>query len=848
MPLERHRRRLVQLMDALLDLFDRDPAFRHFHMDGQMVPIEDYLAIRPDQEARVRAAAASGRLSVGPWYVLQDEFLTSAEAQVRNLQIGMRMAREFAEPLLIGYLPDSFGNIGQMPQILRGFGITNAVFGRGINRWDRNAPEEAGPELRGFRSELVWEAPDGSEVLGVFFANWYANAMVIPTNESCVPAVERIRDAALRYATTSHLLLMNGCDHTPCQPDVSRAIALANDSLRDDRLVHSNFRDYVAAVAAEAKGLQRARGELRSRYTDGWGTLTNVLSSRLYQKQANWRCQTVLEKWAEPFSAIAWAHGGRYDADFLDYAWKLLLQNHPHDSICGCSADEVHREMDTRFAKAEQVAEDIARDALAHVAAKVDTAQLEPGPETPDHPPQCLSNVAFVVVFNPTNIARCEAIEIAADFADGTTVADVHVTDETGAPTESVLLGVERTWDYYLPEVGFRVPYHAARARVLLLADVPPLGYATYAVRALPHARSSDDAVGDFGNDLLRVAIGEDGRLDVTDVRTATTFSGLHALVDSLDVGDEYNYRAPERDEEVRLVDVRIRPVEHSPLRQRYEVRGRLPVSDGALSVSSILTLARGHHALEVATTIVNGKEDHRVRALFEANVAATFASADGQFEVVRRAIVPWEGWQNPSDCHPAQAYVDVSDDRHGLTIANRGLPEYEVLRDGKATLALTLLRCTGRIGDWGVFPTHDSQCLGTHRAEYAIIPHGGTLEASGAHLAARLYNAPMRALQTGRHGGPLPARRRFLGLDPARLVLSAVKKCDARDSLIIRFYNPFETPTEATLGFSFPVAEAYRARLDETREEPLDAHDDALRIGVPGFKIVTLEIVPRGR
>ncbi|MBM3216325.1 alpha-mannosidase [Candidatus Poribacteria bacterium] len=844
LPFESHRRRLVQLMDGLLDLLDRDPDFHHFHMDGQFIPIEDYLAMRPGARERIRAAAQAGRLSVGPWYVLQDEYLTSAEAQVRNMQIGMRLAREFADPILLGYLPDSFGNIGQMPQILRGFGIDNAVFGRGINRRNPNAPPDATPEERGYASELLWSSPDGSEVLGIFFANWYANAMVIPTDDSCVAVVERIRDACLRYATTSHLLLMNGCDHTPSQPDVSAAIARANRSMTEDRLVHSNFTDYLAAVRSEAKGLQRVEGELRSRFTDGWGTLTNVLSSRLYEKQANWRCQTGLEKWVEPFGAMADLLGTPYDREYAEFAWKLLLENHPHDSICGCSADPVHREVDIRFAKCEAVAEDMARDALLAVGARIDTASMGDGSDTPDNAPDRLGDAAYVVLYNPTNIDRRETIEIAVDFADETLCLDVSATDADGAPVECVFLDAARTWDYHLPDVGFRVPYHAVRARVLVLADVPSFGYATLRFAALAESRQSAEPDEPRTTGSLRVNVHEDGTINLQDAATGVAFDGLHVLEDSLDVGDEYNYRAPAEDQVVRLRNATVQTVESNRLRKRIEIRGELPVEDGSLGVVSELTLAEGAPYLAVRTTIKNGKRDHRLRALFPARVQATESSADGQFEVVRRPITTWRGWKNPSNCHPCQAFVDVSDEHRGLTIANRGLPEYEVLQDGKATVAITLLRASGRIGDWGVFPTEDSQSIGSNVAEYAIIPHAGTLEASGAALAARLYNAPIRSVQMGRHGGELAARGAFLRLNPAQLVLSAVKPSDAGGSVIVRFYNPFAEPVDAELEIGFPVAEVHRARLDETREEPCEIADGRVRLAVPGFKIVTLELV----
>ncbi|MBI2297501.1 MAG: alpha-mannosidase, partial [Armatimonadetes bacterium] len=374
MPFELHRRRLVRLLDDLLETLDRDPDFGSFHLDGQSIPLEDYLQVRPAAAERLRRAGGAGRITLGPWYVLQDEFLTSAEAQVRNMLYGMRTAAAFGPVLKVGYLADAFGHIGQMPAVLAGFGIDNAVFGRGVNRREPASDSDAPDEERGYPSEFTWRGADGTEILAIYMANWYANAMDIPAEPAaCVARFEAIRDACLRYATTPHLLLMNGCDHTPCQLDISRLITIARAAL-DDEIRHSRLDEYVAAVRAAAGELPVAAGELRSRYTDGWGTLTNVLSARMYLKQANWRCQTLLERRLEPLQAVLARLGTPPDRDFRAYLWKLLLQNHPHDSICGCSVDPVHREMETRFAKVQELAGQLARESLEAVAGRVDTS------------------------------------------------------------------------------------------------------------------------------------------------------------------------------------------------------------------------------------------------------------------------------------------------------------------------------------------------------------------------------------------------------------------------------------------------------------------------------------------
>ncbi|MBQ4064567.1 MAG: alpha-mannosidase, partial [Clostridia bacterium] len=133
LPLENFRMRLVDLIDNLLDILDKDPNYR-FHLDAQTIVLEDYLEIRPHKRAALEGHVTGGRILVGPWYVQNDFHLTSGEATVRNLMIGTKIAKSFGESMPIGYAADQFGLIAQLPQILLGFGLTEGVFGRGIDR------------------------------------------------------------------------------------------------------------------------------------------------------------------------------------------------------------------------------------------------------------------------------------------------------------------------------------------------------------------------------------------------------------------------------------------------------------------------------------------------------------------------------------------------------------------------------------------------------------------------------------------------------------------------------------------------------------------------------------------
>src|SRR5580765_455329 len=368
---EQFRFRLVALVDRLLDLLDADPSYKHFHLDGQTIVLEDYLEIRPEQETRLRQAIADGRILIGPWYVMPDEFLVSGESLVRNLLRGHRISREFGTPMPVGYLPDLFGHVGQMPQIWRQFGLDNTILWRGFG---------------GAHAEYWWDAPDGSRLLMMHLPpEGYCNATRIVFDPGAMMARAKEKVEFERGRTrTGQALLMNGVDHVEPHTAIPTLIAQLS-AIPGQHARHSTLPDYVAAVRTavetERPPLATIVGELRSG-TDYANLLPGVLSARVYLKQRNAHVQTLLESYAEPLSVfashlasspLAPSHPApltffSYPSGQLRHAWKTLLQNHPHDSICGCSIDAVHEENMTRFARARQVGDavvDVALDAIA---------------------------------------------------------------------------------------------------------------------------------------------------------------------------------------------------------------------------------------------------------------------------------------------------------------------------------------------------------------------------------------------------------------------------------------------------------------------------------------------------
>jgi hypothetical protein len=351
--------RLVELLDGLIDLLAREPRFRHFHLDGQSAMVDDYLALRPEREAELAALFRAGRLSIGPWFTQMDEFLVSGESTIRNLEWGLARARSLGVDSPVGgpwagYLPDQFGQIGQMPQLLRRAGIGHAVLQRGVpSAIDRAA----------FR----WRSPDGSEVIAEYLAYGYELGMDFENHlssaEDLAGELARVVGLARPLSDRDVLLVPVGYDHA--LPPAALA-GLLDDACRvagvDARI--GSIAEFLAASPAPPEPPVWT-GELRA--ASRAPLLPNVYATRPHQKLRRARLEARLERYAEPLAALvagsAWPEGS------LSEAWRRLLWNGAHDSACGCSHDQVARDVDTRFGEAEALVEGVIADAGARLAA-----------------------------------------------------------------------------------------------------------------------------------------------------------------------------------------------------------------------------------------------------------------------------------------------------------------------------------------------------------------------------------------------------------------------------------------------------------------------------------------------
>lgn len=828
---QQFRIKLVDLVNNLIDILEKDNTFSDFTLDGQTIVLEDYLEVHPERREILKKYITEGRIHIGPWYILPDEFLVSAESIIRNLLLGHKIASEFGRVMKVGYIPDPFGHISQLPQILRGFGIDNIIFWRGIEYGQTQG------------NEFIWQGPDGTELFAVHLPKaGYCNAMSLPEDvDQAYKLIKGAIDDLLSRETSKSLLLLNGVDHLQAQPHIPLLTEELNKSFTDVEIKQGNLKEYIDYAKETVKpNLKKITGEFRS----GKDThiLQSVYSSRMYIKQANESCETLLENWAEPTASLAWLLGNNYPQNLIWTSWKWLLKNHPHDSICGCSIDQVHKEMITRFDWSKQIAQEVIKKSLDYITDKIKIAYLN-------------KDELALIVFNSLPYSMDENVEVRVKFPKEVNLNRVKVltTQREEIPYQLKGYGL----DYKIIFSPFKVPQflEVNYADISFTAkDIPACGYKTFTIKAINDLRLHKE----FGTDVkagrdyienkyYKVIAETKGTMTVVDKINNKIFKNCHRFIDGGDAGDEYTYSPPLNDEIIvsRLDDISIQDV--GPAEATLKVSGKMMLPVGLksdrksradkkveCSIESEIKLYSEVQRIEFKTKFDNKTSDHRLQVEFPTAIKTDYVYAEGHFDVVKRSInLPdSEGWKEKAykTAHNS-GFIDINDGEYGLALLNRGLPEYEIIPKNN-TIALTLLRCVGWLsrGDMEYkkgnaghsFATPEAQCLGENIFSYALIPHQGSWVEANIPRKTKQYKTKILTQQLKNQQGNTPSNFSFIQLEGKYLEISALKKNEFEDKLLIRVYNPTDRETTGKIKLGFDIHKVYLGRLDESYREEL--------------------------
>lgn len=838
---QQYRVQLVDLLDTVLDLLDRDPAFWRFMLDGQTCAVEDYLEIRPERAEDIEKYTRGGQLELGPFYVQADEWLTSPEALIRNIQVGSSIARKFGREMRVAYLPDQFGHVGQMPQILEGFGIDSAFLMRGTNKSAES-------------SQLWWESPDGSRVLVQSEEYWRVGG-ILRCNRDYIPVGLEAEVERLRSRTTANaLLLVNSGDHRSPLPHLAEIVQEFSET-RPHRMVHSTLGAFMEDVKkSNLSGIPTISGELRDGMDNEEASVSlyNCGSSRIYSKQAAQRCSDLLEKWAEPFCGIASQIGFKHPSGLLWQAWKYLLQNCPHDSICGCSLDRVQDQMMTRFESAQEIADKLTRRAMDFISQKIDGGKIPSG-------------AARIVVWNPSVFRRSGVVEMILDAPKGWK-GQICLIDSAGRriPAQPVSKRMADEFDLLSCTM-----WSEGRANPWAISfeaeDMPAVGYRVYGVLNEDAMTNSPLKWGDdwAENEFVKLSIAGNGSVTIEDKASGAVFVGLGVFEDGGDKGGGYHFCSPEKDKVVTSENVKakVELVDSGPVRVvfRVELTMRVPERLNArrnvrisrtvpLKIVSYVTLGAKSKSIKFRTVVWNSAVDHRLRVIFPTGLSSDIAKVDGHFDVLDR---PVELSKKPWKTEHLRRWVDISDDSAGMAVMNYGLPEYEVTDGRTQTIYQTLFRSNTYLTKewWPTVRSPKAEMLGNSEYEYAVYAHAGDWKMGDVIRIAEHTMPPMKALQAfretpGEMSGKMPPEQSLVSVESPIAVTSIIKKADNRDSLIVRLYNPDSKLTTAALKLWMPIREAYIVDLWEERQEKLELASGNVKLKIPAKKIVTVEMV----
>jgi mannosylglycerate hydrolase len=729
------RLNLVDMLDTLLPLLESDASYPYFMLDGQMAVVDDYLEVRPDAEPRLRALAAAGRISMGPWYILMDEFLASGETILRNLEMGLVRGAAFGGAMSVGYLPDMFGHIAQMPQILRQAGFAHAVVWRGV-------PSAI------TKDAFVWAAPDGSSVRAEYLPVGYGNGAALPDDAKAL--VRRTVDLVkeIEPFLIDDLLCMNGSDHLFPQPWLGRVVAEAND-LQDELVFEvTSLPRYLASAPTD--GLERWQGELRSGFRSNM--LMGVTSNRVDVKRMGARAERALERRAEPLAAL-FQTPEEWPAKLLSLAWKEMVRNSAHDSICACSVDDVVDAVLHRYAEARTIAEGLAQRAVGSLARSLTEAGnyvLNAAPrargglvelvvgaaDPPSGDVQVVSERTGLpgsMVLDATTVRTVLGMLQGPKIDNDAWVHDItieeddeelHITVSVGAEERPNVPIAEAKQDVYArlganPDVVIHISLNQPPIRriVARTAEVPGYGWDAFTPAALAHpveARSEDGHVA-LSNGLVSVEID-----DVAGTFSLNGMPGYGRLVDGGDLGDSYNYSPPRRDTFIETpVSVAVRVTESGPVRARAAIvavytwpdhvdgTSQERVGEHQVEVETLVEVRADEPVVRVRTSFVNPSRDHRLRVHLPLPERARTSQAESAFAVVERGLTA-EGRSDEFGLPTAPAHRFVS--AGGLTVVHDGVCEYELVDiepgpvgDTAGTIALTVLRSTGMLSRLGM-------------------------------------------------------------------------------------------------------------------------------------------------
>ena len=862
---------LMKDLGDVLNTLENDPEFKYFMVDAQGSLLDDYIKWRPQDKERISKLVNEGRLVIGPWYTQTDQLVISGESIVRNMYYGMKRCESFGKYMNVGYVPDSFGQSGNMPQIYRQFGIEDTLFWRGVS------------DDMVKHTDYNWRGDDGSVVFTTQIPFGYyigGNIPEAPEENDEFWKKECFEKAGGRSATR-HIYFPNGFDQAPVRTNLPQLVQERNEKDPENEDVISCIEDYIKDVKSENPELEEVQGELV--IAKHMRIHKSIFSSRSDLKVMNTQIQNYVTNVMEPLLTISYNLGNEYPHEAVAEIWKLLFENAAHDSIGSCISDTANEDVYVRYKQARDIAVNLVELHSRLIAANVKND----------------ADMTFTVI-NTLPQKRKDTV-IVKTYVPGGKFA---IIDENGNDVDYTIIKSRDLTDYVLsqtimldPSRKFYVPDQVLEVTMAIKAnDVPALGYVQYSIdtKKDSHKETADKKV--LENEYYAIEVEENGSLTIVDKANNVTYKNQGILVENGDDGDSFNYSPPRKDMEVFSNESKCTvKISGSDIYDQAEIHFDMVVpadlderAEGKVSVTMpvdmTVALRKDSKVIDFNVKVDNKGLSHRLCVLFDSQIVSAFNYADQQFGLIKRPnyyekemklymesmnnktekkagiqeLANWANdqstWQEPPiSIEPTQSYVSLTDGKTGIAVIPQGVREYEVLDDSKIRLTLfrtygfmgkeNLIYRPGRASGERIIETPAAQLLKEMEFNFGFTSYAGDINDSDIDTLAKQYNTNMEVYTYAEFlNGRLIFSQREIDGENAKihslfetegnLVVSAVKKAEEDDGYIIRLYNGKDHKNlDDKIKFNFDIKEAYYTNLKEEKTEEIKIENNTISV-----------------
>lgn len=862
---------LMKDLGDVLNTLENDPEFKYFMVDAQGSLLDDYIKWRPQDKERISKLVNDGRLVIGPWYTQTDQLVISGESIVRNMYYGMKRCESFGKYMNVGYVPDSFGQSGNMPQIYRQFGIEDTLFWRGVS------------DDMVKHTDYNWRGDDGSVVFTTQIPFGYyigGNIPEEPEENEEFWQKECLEKAGGRSATR-HIYFPNGFDQAPVRTNLPQLVKERNEKDPENEYVISCIEDYIKDVKSENPELEEVQGELV--IAKHMRIHKSIFSSRSDLKVMNTQIQNYVTNVMEPLLTISYNLGNEYPHEAVAEIWKLLFENAAHDSIGSCISDTANEDVYVRYKQARDIAVNLVELHSRLIATNVKND----------------ADMTFTAI-NTLPQKRKDTV-IVKTYVPGGKFA---IIDEKGNDVDYTIIKSRDLTDYVLsqtimldPSRKFYVPDQVLEVTMAIKAnDVPALGYVQYSIDTQKdsHKETADKKV--LENKYYTIEVEENGSLTIVDKANNVTYKNQGILVENGDDGDSFNYSPPRKDMEVFSNESKCTvKISGSDIYDQAEIHFDMVVSadlderaEGKVSVTMLVdmtvALRKDSKVIDFNVKVDNKGLSHRLCVLFDSQIVSAFNYADQQFGLIKRPnyyekemklymesmnnktekkagiqeLANWANdqstWQEPPiSIEPTQSYVSLTDGKTGIAVIPQGVREYEVLDDSKIRLTLfrtygfmgkeNLIYRPGRASGERIIETPAAQLLKEMEFNFGFTSYAGDINDSDIDTLAKQYNTNLEVYTYAEflNGRLIFSQREIEGQNAkihslfeteGNLVVSAVKKAEEDDGYIIRLYNGKDhKDLDDKIKFNFDIKEAYYTNLKEEKTEEIKVENNTISV-----------------